>query len=213
MRPHLLAILPCSLALCTAMAEVRMSADTPEKHIDCQTEGQVDVIGALLEVARDSFVLNLCSPAADCPIIHARFAVEAPGIQDLDRYLKTPAYVHVTAVVERKHGTCVQFMSVANVASWAGAPDPAGRGNRPYFAVADHKTKVDGTWLTAQACVFGRGTLELRVGRTKLTLRLNAIPEISSKDALRWSARLLTAGACACQQGWSYWIAAVPKSD
>jgi hypothetical protein len=212
MRLQAFLVLSGLLTLRTLLADnVRVSADTPAKRVDCQTPGHLDVTGALLEVGRDSFVLNLCMPTQDCAAnIRARFVAEAPGLQDFSRYLKAPAYIHVTTDVEEHQGTCEQFMSVANVASWTGAPDPAGRGNRPYFAVVDQKARVvDGTWFTAEPCVAGRRTLDLRIGQTKLTLPLNRPREISGSQNLRWSARLLTAGACDSPQGWSFWIASI----
>ena len=215
MRLQALLVLSCSLTLRTLLADgIRVTADTPAKRVDCQTPGQLDVTGSLLEVTRDSFVLNLCLPTEDCAaIIRARFTAEAPGLQDLSRYLKAPAYIHVTTVVEKHQGACEQFMSVANVASWTGAPDPSGRGNRPYFAVADQKTKVDGGWFTAEQCAAGRGTLGLRIDQPKLTMLLNLSGEVSGNQDSRWSGRLLTAGPCDSPKGWSFWIASILRDN
>ncbi len=202
--------LSCLLTLRTLLAaDVRISADTPAKRVDCENPGQLDVTGSLLEVGRDSFVLNLCSPTQDCAIIRARFTAQAPGLQDFSKYLQAPAYVHVTTSAEKHQGVCEQFMTVANVASWLGAPEPSGRGPRPYFAVADQKTKGDGTWFTAEQCPAGPGTLGVRIGQAKLTLRLNRPAEASGSKDLRWSAALLTAGPCGSPQGWSFWIASL----
>ena len=210
MRLQLLWVVSCSLTLRTLLADVRIVADTPAKRVDCQTPGQLNVTGSLLEVGKKSFVLNLCLPTQDCAtIVRASFTAEAPGLQDFSRYLKAPAYVQVMTIVEKRPDVCAQFISVANVAFWTGAPDPSGRGNRPYFAVADHQTRVNGSWFIVEQCAAGRGTLGVRIDQTQLILNLSGQAS-GSRD---WSGRLLTAGPCDSQQGWSFWIASTLRDN
>src|ERR1700761_8006540 len=108
---------------------VRIFATTPTGRTDCESPGQLEVTGSLLEASGDSFALNLCEPTQDCSaIIRAEFSAHAPGFPGFDKYLRRPAFIRVNIAIERREAGCAQLMTVANVASWRGARDPSGRG-------------------------------------------------------------------------------------
>jgi hypothetical protein len=211
MRLKTLPILGCSFALCAMAAQIRVSADTPRGHTDCESPGQLDVTGSLFEVSGNSFTLDVCRPTQDCgAIIRAAFSADAPGFPGPSHYLRRPAFLHVTMLVEKREDGCAQLMTVANVESWRGAPDPSRRGNQPYLAVADNSTGAIGDWFSSARCVDGHNTLGLSIGKTSVTLQLHALREFTAEDHVRWTARLLSAGACGSPQGWSFWMAATP---
>jgi hypothetical protein len=192
-------------------AQIRVSADTPKGHIDCDSPGQLDLTGSLIEVNGNSFAIDLCQPTQDCSaIIHAAFSADAPGFPGFNGSLRRPAFIHVGIAVEKRADGCAQSMSVTNVASWRGAPDPSGRGNQPYFAVADNNTGVTGSWFESALCVDGHNTLHLSIGKTNVTLQVNVPREFTGDGHVRWTARLLSAGACGSPEGWSFWMAVAP---
>ena len=113
-------------------------------------------------------------------------------------------------VVEKRESDCAQLMTVANVATWKGARDSSGRGNQPYFAVADNMTEAIGAWFKSVPCVESKNTLGLTIGKTNVTLHVGVLREFTGDDHARWTARLLSAGVCASPEGWSFWMAATP---
>ena len=174
---------------------------------------QLDVTGSLLQVSDDSFALDLCQPTQDCSsIIRSGFSANVPGFPGFAHSLKSPAFIRVTVAVEKRESGCAQLMTVANVASWKGARDPSGRGNQPYFAVADNKTESTGAWFKSVQCVDGHDTLGLSVGKTNVTLQLHVPLKFTGDGNARWTARLLSAGACGSREGWSFWMAGTPAA-
>ncbi len=204
-------LLGCSLSLCTMAGGIRIEADTPHEHLDCGSPGELDVSGSLLEAGRDSFALDLCRPTQDCSsVIRAVFSAAAPGFSGFQRYLSRPSFIHVTIVVKNEGGVCSQSMTVAGIASWFGARNPAGRGNEPYFVVAANRAVAAGAWFQSVLCAGGPGSLGLRVENASVTLRLDAARELAGDDNARWTARLVSAGDCASSRNWSFWMVRKP---
>lgn len=204
--------LGCLLASCGAAAGIRVAAKTPKGIVSCESPGRLELTGSLMEAGAQSFALDLCLPTQDCNApIGAEFSVAAPGFAGFQRYLKPATFVQVSIAVEKLDGTCAQQMTVASIASWAGDRNPSGGGDELRFAAAEDANGRPGrAWYEATRCADGGGTLSLTVHGTHVALRAGAAREFTAGGNARWSARLLSAGACGSPRGWSYWVAGPP---
>jgi hypothetical protein len=211
MKFMVLLALGCLIALDATAAQIRVSANTPNTRIDCQSPGQIDLTGSVLQVRENSFTLDLCLPTQDCSaVLPAQFAVVAPGFSGFQRYLKPSAFVRVH-MTTRVLDVCAQQTTVVSVASWVGARNPSGRGDEFYFAAGENDAGLAaGSWFDLNRCAEGNATLGLTAGRTTLTLRTGPAREFVTDENARWTARLLSTRACDSFKGWSYWVAGSP---
>ena len=76
------------------------------------------------------FQFDTCPPNADCM---ASFASVAYQAQDLYAYIPVGAFVHVRYELTPAWGGCTERLSVVNVPSWGGVPNPTYAGNQILF--------------------------------------------------------------------------------
>jgi len=80
------------------------------------------------------FLLDSCSPAADCTEQLSKLSITAPGI-----YTDVPkgTYVRVNVSISPFMGGCAQRVQIKNLPSWDGAPNPVQNGKTLWFRGVD----------------------------------------------------------------------------
>jgi hypothetical protein len=92
----------------------------------------VVVLGAIAEIADDHLVVDGCAPGQACPPLRSRLDFAAPGLSP-----RAPLGAFVELRVHVDPSPCRARAIVQAIPEWAGAPSPAGPGERLVLAAAE----------------------------------------------------------------------------
>jgi hypothetical protein len=113
-----------------------------------QGNSDTDFYAAVLDTPGPGlFVLDSCSPGADCIPFISKLSITAPG---LATDVPKGAYVKVHVAIDDFMGGCAQRIEIKNLPFWDGAPNPVMPGDFVWFLGVDGTvTAFVDSWFTA----------------------------------------------------------------
>lgn len=90
--------------------------------------------GQVVKTDKNTFVLDTCPPNADCM---AMFTTVSIAATDLELWIPQSAYVSLKYELLPAWGSCTKRITLRNVSTWGGSPNPAGAGDAIFFVGTD----------------------------------------------------------------------------
>ena len=182
--------------------------------------------GQVVTTSKNAFTMDTCPPNADCAGPLTNVAIDAAG---LELWVPEQAFVKVKLELLAAWGGCNQRVSIQNIPSWAGAPNPVAQDGRYYFAgtdgVVEHPDSPFAIAQVALGCVnWGSGcggltpdlyALVFTVGPgdpgTQVLMGQTATVNAPMPTWVH-NLRSFQSGACDDYWNWGWWAAWVPTS-